>query len=75
MNREVSHEGLQPRVPVSMVKDASGGNRKSGSIAAGMRFRVDILEREKFRFVRILIGCGQRDVRALSWIFDLRLSP
>ena len=51
--RTVSHEGLHPRVPVSMVNDTSRGNRRSGSIAAGMRFRVDMLERKKFWLVRI----------------------
>ncbi len=43
MKRDVSHEGLHPRVPVSMVRDVSGGSRKSGSIADGTRFRVDML--------------------------------
>lgn len=48
MNRDVSHDGLHPSVPVSTVREASGGSRKSGWIAVGMRFRIDMLEGEKF---------------------------
>ena len=38
--RAVSQFGLQPSVPDSKISEASGGSRKYGSIADGMRLRV-----------------------------------
>ena len=42
MKRATSQFGVHAKVPVSSVKDSSGGSRKYGSIAAGTRLRFDI---------------------------------